>query len=346
MSKRSSQMVLDPLDERWKAFISKQPKSNIFHHPAWITSISECYGYRPFVITVFDKSGRIRAGLPFMEINSRIFGRRWVSLPFTDHCVPLNIDSEGLFQLYDQLQTLLEEQDTPPMEFHWEIPIRPPLQLYRHYVIHTMKLSPGFDAVSKRFHHSHQRNVRVALKRGVHIERGKGIEAIKQFYQLHLQTRRRQGIPIQPWYFFESIQKNLIERGLGFVLLAYHQDECLAGAVFLNWQKTLTYKFGASSIKGLSMRPNNLLVSTAIRWGCENGYTKFDLGRTDLDNIGLREYKRRWGAQEFPLNYTKFPYKNESPVTSKIMPLMNFVIRNAPEFICRISGELLYKYFP
>ncbi len=42
---------------------------------------------------------QILVGLPMMEINSRITGKRWVALPFTDHCSPLLQDKNDLEKL-------------------------------------------------------------------------------------------------------------------------------------------------------------------------------------------------------------------------------------------------------
>jgi lipid II:glycine glycyltransferase (peptidoglycan interpeptide bridge formation enzyme) len=199
--------------------------------------------------------------------------------------------------------------------------------------------------VAGRFHGNHRRNIKVAQKRGVRIECGKERKHLELFYRLHLQTRRRQGIPIQPWRFFEILGSRLIEKGLGFVLLAYKDNECLAAAIFLHWQRTLTYKYGASDANGLNLRPNNLLFWTAIRWGCENGYALFDMGKTDLANIGLRAFKNGWGAEETPLIYSYLKAKTLRSKTGKLMPIVQTVIRHSPTWVYRVASELLYKHF-
>ena len=47
-------LILEPSDERWIAFTASKPLANIFHHPAWINLMAECYGYRPFVVAVCE----------------------------------------------------------------------------------------------------------------------------------------------------------------------------------------------------------------------------------------------------------------------------------------------------
>ena len=341
---QANHLVLDPWDETWNAFAASNPWANVFHHPSWARLLAECYGYRPFVVVVRDADGTISAGLPMMEVSSPLTGRRWMSLPFTDHCSPLCRDVESLGELTNSLVEMSQSSKIPMIEVRWELPAHPSIRSYSHFVLHTCKLAPDFDSVADRFHAMHRRNIKTAKKRGVRIKWGRERDHLREFYRLHLQTRRRQGIPIQPWRFFESVGA-LLEQGLGFVLLAYKGCECLAAAVFLHWHQTLTYKYGASSVSGLRLRPNNLLFSAAIRWACENGYKVFDMGKTDPTNTGLRSFKTRWGADETPLTYSTLSSRRSRRGNAKLEQVMRTIIRNSPTWVCRAAGELLYGHF-
>jgi len=336
---------LDPSDERWTTFIASKPQANIFHHPAWINLMAECYGYHPFVVVVCDASGEIRAGLPIMELKSALTGRRWVSLPFTDHCVPIYSDVECLNELIEVLVSLAKDSNIPRLELRWAPSSRSDMRTDSHHVLHSLNLDLHPELVASRFHQMHRRNVEVAKKRGVRIECGRTRDSLDKFYQLHLSTRRRQGTPIQPRKYFDLLGKMIIDKGLGFVLTAYKDDECLAAAVFLHWQQTLTYKYGASAEQGLNLRPNNLLFWKAIEWGCEHGYAVFDMGRTDLENTGLRQFKTRWGAEEQPLTYATYSATPQHTEDGRLKSLMQSVIQHSPPWICRAAGELLYRHF-
>jgi len=231
------------------------------------------------------------------------------------------------------------------MELRCEFPHQPALRTHSRHVLHTIRLDVDSDAVFGRFQPMHRRNIRVAEKKGVRIERGNRRQDLEAFYRLHLETRRRQGVPIQPRRFFDLLGRDLLEQGLGSVLSAYKEEQCIAAAIFLHWHQTLIYKFGASATDGLSLRPNNLLFWTAIRWGCENGYTVFDMGRTDLANAGLRAFKSGWGAEETPLVYSSTSADAEQSISEKAMPAVQAVIRNSPLWVCRAAGEMLYKHF-
>ena len=336
---------LDHSDKDWQTFAATCRQSNIFHHADWSRLMQETYGYRPFVAVVRDANGNICAGVPMMEVNGKWTYRRWVSIPFSDHCAPLSHDLTALKKLTAALTSKAYEPEFPKMELRWKLPGQPEAQYSAEHVLHTVQLESTIEEVAEQIHHSHLRNIKTAQDHDVQIKVGRNLEDMRTFYSLHLQTRRRQGVPIQPYHYFELLQKRLIEQGLGFVLLAYENRRCLAGAVFLHWNHTLTYKYGASTSEGLHLRPNHLIFWNAIQWGFKNGFTSLDLGRTSIDNRGLRDFKSRWGAQEIPLIYTSLAYEPQKAPNARLLEMMHVIIRKSPAWVCKLSGEILYKHF-
>jgi CelD/BcsL family acetyltransferase involved in cellulose biosynthesis len=338
-------MYINPSDNRWKKIIDFHREATIFHHPAWLRLITESYGYRPFVVISQDENGNIRAGLPMMEIKRMFTRTRWVSVPFSDHCAPLSTDSSGIEQMVDRLTTLARKPGAPEIELRLVDPAQTRFQPSGEFVLHTIPLEAILENVERRFHQSHRRNIKIAQSNNVQIKVGRNLQDIQAFYALHLETRHRQGVPVQPYHFFELLHKLLIDQGLGFVLLAYVNQQCLAGAVFLHWKQTLTYKYGASKSDHLSLRPNHLIFWKAIEWGCEHGYTRLDLGRSSIDNVGLRDFKSRWGALETPLYYTNLTHQADQISNHRFRNFVQAVIKKSPIWVCRLSGEILYKYF-
>ena len=334
--------LLDLSDERWMAFATQQSQVNIFHHPAWARLLAESYGYHPFIVAVCNSEQQILAGLLMIETKGKLFGTRWVSLPFTDYCQPLYSDFQSFEYLSDRLGHYCNEKKIHKLEVRYELPTYPGSE-YK-YVRHLVNLCPDVNTVANRFHDTHLKNIKVAQKKSVRIERGCSQEHMDAFYRLQVLTRQRKGIPVQPRKFFGLLRADILDNGLGFILLAYRDDECLAGAVFLHWQHTLTYKYSASSPEGRNLCPNNLILWTAINWGCKNGYTIFDMGRTELDNSGLRWFKNGWGAEEMPLYYFTQPGVDKRSGNSRFMPLLKTLICKSPVWVCRLTGELFYRY--
>src|SRR2546430_13324141 len=84
--------------------MSRQQSSVLFFFQAedgirvlTVTGVQTCalpiYGFRPFVLGVSEVPGELEAGLPLLEVKDPIRGRRWVALPFTDRCPPLQSSS-------------------------------------------------------------------------------------------------------------------------------------------------------------------------------------------------------------------------------------------------------------
>jgi hypothetical protein len=280
-----------------------------------------------------------------MEVHSPLTGSRWVSLPFSDYSTPLYRDERSLSYLIDALVDLVQRSQAPRIEVRSSFPPHPVIASCSGYVKHTLQLYPDPKTIMGQFHRNHRQNIQTAEKRGICIERGEHIEHMRAFYQLQLETRHRHGVPAQPWRYFELLTHRIIEHGLGFILLARSEGQYVAGAVFLHWGETLTAKYAASRTDCLSLRPNELIFWTAMTWGGQNGFSIFDMGRTDCPNEGLREYKRRWGAQELALPYSVFGGKPYQLATGKSMELMQKVISRSPRWVCRFTGELLYRHF-
>lgn len=166
-----------------------------------------------------------------------------------------------------------------------------------------------------------------------------------EFYSLHLDTRHRKGLPIQPRRFFRAMQEHLLDKGLGFVMIARQNGRPAAGVVYLHWKNTLVYKFAASNQLGRQTYASDPVVWEAIRWACENGFKSLDWGRTDLEDEGLYRFKMRWGSREEKLVYVGNHSASGSSFKERLAPIIQAVISKSPLFVSRITGEMLYRYF-
>ena len=255
-------------DPRWLSFVSAQPEATIFHHPAWSQLLAESYGYHPS-ISVMERDGEIIAGLPLMDVESRLTGRRKVALPFSDFCPPLSRDIALLPKYIEALQEQQRAENWTPLTVHWDLPRAEGVYPRETVARHVTTLTHDPEQLRRRFRSNVQRLIRQAEHASLTIRLSRTWVDVCAFYNLHLVTRRRQGTPIQPLRFFRLLWERIVGRGLGFVILANHDESAryIAGAVFLHWNKTLTYKYGASLPDALHLRPNNLIMWEALRWG-------------------------------------------------------------------------------
>jgi len=315
----------------------------VFHHPAWLAVLRDQYAYR-FRLCCCLRDGEVVAGLPVAEIDSRLTGRRLVALPFSDACEPVVslLAREArpvLLAGLDALRTGLGVQ----LEIRGPVPDLPSAHVVPSYLRHDLRLEDDVAAVERRYARSQvRRGIARARREGLVAERHVSPWSLDEFYRLHARTRRRQGMPVQAKRFVARLA-SLYAAGLGFTLLVRRDGRTLAAAVFLTFGEVLTYKYGASDERFLALRPNNLLFGEAIRWGCEHGMRRLDLGRTDVGNEGLRAFKRAWGAEERALAYT-FTSPPAPRGGGRGQRALATLIRRGPPGLGRVIGSALYPH--
>ena len=322
----------------WESFTDLHPDANAFHKPSWATMLAECYGSRPFALVVRQADGQIAGGLPVMEARG-LRGKRWSSLPFTDACAPLltpDVDAKGFAEALERararanIRSFIVRADVPTLGTDRNCAA----------VTHSMMLTD--DPYRLPVSSNASRGVRRAQRDGVVVRRAETmIELTDTYYRLHVQTRRRLGVPVQPKRFFAALWRHLLDADQGRLLLAYRGSTPIAGAVFLTGPATVTYKFGASDSSYWGLRPNHAVMWDAISWACEDGYATFDFGRSDLQDEGLRSYKSGWGAEEQPLVYTTFSAKFKRQGFA--MTGMRAMLRRLPSSVSRAAGEMFYR---
>lgn len=338
--------ILDLTDPCWRGFVARHPQATPFHHPDWARLVADCYGYRAFALAARDPAGAITAGLPVVEVRHLGSGPKWVSLPYTDYCPPLACAPREQEELASALRRASHAAGVRRIEVRG--PLAGGAATGTTALRHVLALSRDPADVYAGFHRSQvQRNIRRAEREGLTVRQASRPEdLVSTFYRLHLRTRRRQGVPVQPRRFFRLLWEYAISTGLGSVLIVEASARPVAAAVFLAWNGTVIYKFGASDASTWSLRPNHLLFWHAIRIACEREYRWFDFGRTDAGQAGLRNFKLSWGAAEEPLVYRTVGGRPEPASAAEGMGtrLLSPVIRHGPLLLCRAVGETLYRY--
>jgi hypothetical protein len=289
-------------------------------------------------------NGRLLALLAMMEVRSVLTGLRGVSLPFTDYCVPVVAEGFGI----DKLLEFVKEYGR---RCRWRfIEIRgghyPGQAAVTSFYVHRLDLTSDTDQMFSRFEASKKRNIRKAIREGVEVNICRSAEAVREYYRLHCITRKRHGLPPQPRCFFEKIYEHIISKNQGFVALGSRGKTSIAGSVFFNFQKKSLYKFGASDHRYQHLRANDLVMWESMKWYAQNGYVSLSLGRTALDNTGLRRFKVGWGTQEHIIDYYKYDLRRDAFVTET--SLVNNSHRRffsmMPIPLLKALGSLLYKH--
>lgn len=333
-------------------FIQQQAKDTLYYSQAWLDLITRLYGYTVIPLTTINTSGQISGFLPLCSMQSPLTGRRLVALPFSDHCPLLAEDETSANDLIDQAILLAQKQKVRYLELRTGVndtlAKRSDLVEGNLYVSWQLPLASDPDVVWSGLRKPVQHQIKKSRKLDVQVRMAEQREDMEHYYRLHLQTRcRKHGMPAQPRQYFMDLWDTFAERGAVQLLLAEYQGNIIAAIILFASGTIVRYAYGASDERYLHLAPNNLLMWTAISWGCTHGYQTLELGRTACDNGGLMEFKRRWGATQEPLPYYYYPHMAGLASTSESSwkyQLLTASWKRLPLPIAGVLGGHLYKH--
>jgi CelD/BcsL family acetyltransferase involved in cellulose biosynthesis len=339
-------MAMDPTERPdWDSLLGAHPQSTVFHGSAWARVLRDTYGHRPFYIARFD-GGRLSGLLPLMEASSWLTGRRGISLPFSDSCSVLETGGDQGRELFRRAMDCGRQRGWKYLECRGDVSswegAAPSVSFYSH----AIDLSIGEEKLFNGLESAVRRGVRKAGQAGVRISFDTGMESVRTFFALHCRTRRRHGLPAQPFRFFRNIQRHLLAPGQGFIATARLGNQPLASSVFFCHGRQALYKFGASDYRFQQLRPNNLVMWEAMRHGAQRGLATLNLGRTSLSNQGLRRFKLGLGAVEEEIRYARYVFSTRQFVQTpdRAEGWFNGLFAAMPLPLLRLSGAILYPH--
>ena len=338
---------IDPLrDARWRTFIEARPDSSVFHRVEWLQALKSCYGYRPLALSLSPPGYPLENGLLLCEVRSLLTGNRLVSLPFSDHCEPLVNRPQEL----DLLVAGLVERVSQRRWKYFEI--RPILRsscagttlgISHTYYLHRLDLRRSEELLFKSFHKDCvQRKILRAERESLRYEEGSSEILLKRFYKMLIMTRRRQNLPPQPLKWFRSLIASLGESLK--IRVALKGETPVASILTISHNKTLVYKYGCSDATFNNLGGTALLFWNAVREAKANGIDEFDMGRSDVDNLGLVKFKEHWGAERSTVNYWRYPIQAAASKPRSLIRYANRLIAIAPDTSLAMLGNLLYRH--
>ncbi len=338
--------IVNPLDfHGWDELILTHPDATLFHSAQWAKVLQCSYYFKPLYFLVRKKS-KLMALIPLMEIDSYLTGKRGVSLPFTDFCFPLIANNVDVAPIWASVQEYGKQAGWKFFEIRGNIGNTDNTQCFSSYYEHVLDISRGVKYIYDQVRGSHNRNIKKAQNQGVDVTMGGSLEEVKEFYQLHLMTRKKHGLPPPPFKFFKLLQEYVMANGNGTLFIARYNGRAIAGALCLNFGMKAIYKYAASDPRNQYLMPNHLIVWKAIEWYCQRHYNSFSFGRTDIDHKGLAWFKSGWGAKRQTAHYYRYSFINEVFFEKKIHleKLYNQIFNKLPVPLLNMIGSFLYRH--
>ena len=340
--------IVDPMTFiNWNSMIqNSSDEYTIFHTSNWSSVLSDSYGFRACYFAIIEGDHFIFL-LPMMEVHNFLFGKKGICLPFTDYCNPIINSKVELNDLLPQILSTAQGYNWKSIQIKDKsvsLGINPASS---YYYRHTLVLQGGEEAVFKKFKENYQRKIKKASKQNkVNVSISKSFQALEDYYQLHCLTRKRQGMPPQPFSYFNNVYTHIIEKNLGFISLASIDNERIAGAVFFHFGGKAVYKYSASNLRYKSFNASYLVIWEAVRWLCGLGCTELCFGRTDPLHEGLIQFKGGWGTERHQINYYKYNVQKEMFIQEeqKGNPPGHSLLTVLPVSVLKMLGSMIYRY--
>jgi hypothetical protein len=345
---RYERRIVDPAtDQSWETLM-RTPSGSLFGSPPWMRALRDSYPF-DFAAAVLFEDGSSVAGLTYCNIDD-LKGRRITSLPFVDRVDPVAADQAQYAALVDPVLAVGVPVTLRCLDS--ALPRADPRFVETGRLAwHATDTSRTPDAMLASFATAARANIRAGDRRGVRVRIGRELRDVQRFHALHCVTRKyKYRLLPQAIGFFEAIWHHFAPTGDIHVALATDTDGVdIGGAMYLRWNDVLYYKFGASALSQLTLRPNEAVHWAGLRLAHELGCTSLDWGVSDLDQPGLVSYKRKYATTEGTVRVLRHQPSGKDapqPDLSWLGELTALLTRDdVADDVTKAAGEILYRFF-
>jgi FemAB-related protein (PEP-CTERM system-associated) len=285
-------------EKRWDDYVYRCTEAGHCHLSGWRRVIARSYGHRSHYLCAYE-NGELKGVLPLVAMRSFLFRRSLVSIPFLDDGGICADNERVRNQLCQEALRLYENQKADLLDLRHRYANNLDFPHAGEKVMMILDLIADSDEMWKRFDAKLRNQIRKASKSGLTAS-WSGKEGLSDFYEIFAANMRDLGSPVHGREFFAAILEEFSDSAK--IMLVRKDDHVIGGAVCLWFRSTMVVPWASSLREYFSLCPNNLLYWEMIRWGCENGYHRFDFGRSSRDS-GTYRFKKQWGAKEEPLHW-------------------------------------------
>ena len=331
---------------RGRGFVSSLGCQSLSRHPAWMLALAHGLHHQPYCIEALQDGCTVGL-LPLAFVESWLFGRFLVGLPYLNTGGVLATDSQVAGALVNRAVALADELDVRYLELRHEQALdHPALQHQLTSKVHMRLPLPG---TSEALWSSFKPKVRNQIRKGERltcaIDWG-NMELLGEFYDVFAHTMRDLGTPVFGRPLFQAILSSFAGQA---ELCVLRLDGKPVAAALLTHGAGTTEVLSASSLHAL----NSTNVNMAMYWhllqrAIARGQTVFDFGRSTVDGSTFR-FKKQWGAVPEPAVWQYYLRKGavgdmrpESGRYARMVALW----RRLPVAVTRIVGPRIVRGIP
>jgi FemAB-related protein (PEP-CTERM system-associated) len=281
----------DELDE-WNAYVRKNPDTKIYHRAEWRDLIRKTFGHQDAYYIARDPSRNIVGVLPLIRLQSLLFGDFMVSMPYFNYGGAVADHDSVERSLMGMANEHARQLGVSHVEYRDVIP-RSDLAVRTDKVSMILQLPDSVDSLWNSFTSKLRSQIRRPLRESPETYNG-GIEYLDDFYTVFARNMRDLGTPVYSKAFFGNILDCFPQESR--IIVVRLGDMPVAAGFLLGYKGNLEIPW-ASSIRDVShLSMNMLLYWEVLRFAVQEGYRRFDFGRSSKGS-GTYRFKQQWGAR-------------------------------------------------
>ncbi|MDX1928944.1 MAG: FemAB family PEP-CTERM system-associated protein [Pirellulaceae bacterium] len=280
------------------------------HDQAWFESICKGLKHQPFVLVHRDNAGVANGILPLVLVQSLLFGKFLVSLPYLNTGGPWAIDYSAASELVSRACELADEHDVRYLELRLEKKIEhPKLTVCRTEKVHMRLKLPDTDvALDASFKSKLRSQVKKSNEHGLSIAWGR-TELLDDFYRVFAINMRDLGTPVFSKNLFQEILTAFPNEA---ELCIVKKDSTSVAGGLLVHSRGVSEVPSASSLRNYNYTNANMwMYRNLLKRAIERGSHTFDFGRSSVDS-GTYKFKSQWGAEPHPANWQYYVRKGSA----------------------------------
>ena len=336
--------------DAWDAFVRSSSEGTMFHLQSWRTVVERVFRHDSHYLMAL-REGQIYGIVPLMEVSSMLFGHCLVSVPFGVYGGVLAADEDAREALINSAEVLATDLAVDYLELRQlnlsaEPSVSPEGWLAKDlYVTFRRPIYPTVEENLLAIPRKQRAMVRKGEKSGLTAKIGRH-EHLLQFYKIYSTNVRDLGTPVFPVGFFRTQLDAFPD---AFIFSIWKDKIMVAAVLTFVYGKEMLPFYGAGLREHFSLAINDYMYWELMKYGCENGFTMFDFGRSKK-NTGAYNFKKNWGFEATELDYNFYLVKQErmpnvSPVNPKYSLMIN-TWKRLPLVVSNWLGPMLVRSIP
>lgn len=325
----------------WVQFAARSAQSTLFHRIEWLDVMEQVFLHHGRYL-VAERSGELVGILPLAQVESLLFGRSLVSLPFCVYGGAVGDDAEAVQALHAAARELarslgvshLEVRNRTETETSW-----PRQDLYCTF---RKQLLPDSDANFRAIPSKRRNMVRRGAKAGLRAELDLNLD---RFYPLYADNVHRHGTPPVARKYFEFVSRAL---GTDAEVLTVVDagGRAVSSAFLMYFRDEVSPYYVGDCPDARALAANDFMYWEVMQRAVARGCRIFDWSRSKK-GTGSFEFKKLWGFEPTQLHYEYALVGRDSvPQNNPLNPKYRAMIalwKRLPRSVVNFAGPRLVR---